>query len=136
MNLVTDTKRDMKDLREQKKNKNDKKVLLVEKLTSDIDKNEKYFESDSFVVSLNKARSVSDLSALRLEYNDEGEFFFCAKCFGFIESDRVKISLTIAGYSELQAGVLKYEKVLGLEFEEDMQVLKYKDDYLEAYWER
>ena len=67
----------MKSLREHSehnKDKNDKKALLVEKLTSDIEKNEKYFESDSFVVSLNKARSVLDLSELGLEYNYEGEF--------------------------------------------------------------
>ena len=63
----------MKDLQEHNKYKNDKKALLVEKLASDIDKNENYFESDSFVVSLNKGRSVCDLSELGLEYNDKGE---------------------------------------------------------------
>ena len=94
-------------------------------MTSDIDKNEKYFESDSFVVSLNKARSVRDLSELGLEYNYEGEFFFCATCFESMESDSENNRLSTAGHSELQAGIFKYEKVLGLEFIQIYNLYKY-----------
>ena len=77
LKVVTDIKKEMEDLQEHNKCKNDKKALLVEKLASDIDKNENYFESDSFVVSFNKGRPVCDLSELGLEYNDVGEFYIC-----------------------------------------------------------
>jgi hypothetical protein len=70
--VVTDIKKQMHELRGHNKEKKPTVAERPETSTADIDTS----ESDSFVVSLNKARSVSDLKTLGLEYNNEGKFFF------------------------------------------------------------